>query len=108
NHTTWRECRHIMAKEPTTSNTDPLAVMVECRITCASVRGIEIASTSPSEVLNSTTQVPSSFGPKIMMRFSPFIAAVLGRLSYRGSVDGSFRAHAVFPPAPAALPQGCP
>jgi hypothetical protein len=30
--------------------------------------GIEIASTASQAVLNSTTYVPLSFGPKIMMR----------------------------------------
>jgi hypothetical protein len=35
----------------------------KCWITAASDRGIEIASTAPAAVLNSTTQVPSVFGP---------------------------------------------
>ena len=38
-----------------------------------SVRGIEIASASPAAVVNSTTYVPSSFAPKIMMRFLPLV-----------------------------------
>jgi hypothetical protein len=43
----------------------------KCRTTDASVLGIEIASASPAAVLNSTTYVPSVFGPKIMIRFLP-------------------------------------
>jgi hypothetical protein len=42
-------------------------------MTYASLRGIDIASASPFAVLNSTTYVPSSFGPKIMMRFLDLI-----------------------------------
>src|SRR5215472_9277335 len=45
----------------------------KCRITAHSVRGTEIASASPAAVLNSTTYVPSFFGPKIMIRFLPMV-----------------------------------
>ena len=43
----------------------------KCLSTAVSPLGTEIASVSPLAVLNSTTYVPSSFGPKIMIRFLP-------------------------------------
>jgi hypothetical protein len=46
----------------------------KCSSTAVSPLGIEIASTSPAAVRNSTTNVPSGIGPWIMIRFLPFIA----------------------------------
>ena len=52
-------------------------------MTYASLRGIDIASASPFAVLNSTTYVPSSFGPKIMMRFLDLIISSRADLAAR-------------------------
>ena len=50
--------------------------LLKCRITAVSVLGIEISNDLPSAVLNSTTYVPSVFGPKIMIRFLPVVASL--------------------------------